>query len=109
MKLTSKEDSPRYNLFVVPHSPAESMGSVGDIAVQTLFPQVVIEIATKKNALIMPGDNHNAHTIYYKTIHANWRSIDEDCVDGERRCPRRHRPYTTHPTLNLYVLEEYVF
>ena len=109
MKLTpSKEDSPCYSLFVGTHSPAESMGSVGDIAVQTPFPQVVIEIATKKNAHIKPGDNHIAHTVYYKT-QENWRSIDDDRVGGERRCPRRHRPYTTHPTLRLYVLEDYVF
>ncbi|KAF8325598.1 hypothetical protein F5887DRAFT_1085355 [Amanita rubescens] len=109
MKFTYMERDTCYNLFVGPHAPAESIGSVGDIAVQTPFQEVVMEIAKTKYAHAVIRDNHDAHAIYYKTC-TEWRSIDEDCRDGKRRCPRRNKPYTIHPQLRaLFVLEEYVF
>ena len=109
LELNSKGESP-YTLFFGPNFPPESVGSVGDIAVQTLFEfqDVMIKTAVKKLPRIVPGKNHDAHTIYYKT-YSKWRSIDEDREDGSRRCPRINRPYTTHPNLrSAYVLEEYV-
>jgi hypothetical protein len=111
MNLTSKGEL-FYSLFVGPCAPPESIGSVGDIAVQTpsRFQDDVICTARKKNARVVRGKNHESHKIYYRTDSNLWRSIDEDRKDGERRCIRLNRPYTIHPTLkSTFVLEEYVF
>lgn len=109
MSFISNEHRICYNLFVGPHAPPESMGLVGDIAVETQFWEVVLETANKEYARTVKGDKHEAHVIYYKT-HSKWRSIDEDCLQGKRRSASRNKPYTIHPQLGAkFVLEEYTF
>jgi hypothetical protein len=110
MKFTFKKKKVFYNLFVGPRAPADSIGSVGDIAVQTPSQELVMAVAERDYARVTPGDKHEDHIIYYKTLESRWRSIDEDRENGRRRCPRLNRPYTTHPKLgSIFVLEEYTF
>ncbi|KAF8345707.1 hypothetical protein F5887DRAFT_1074130 [Amanita rubescens] len=85
MKFTFKKKKVFYSLFVGPHPPAESIGSVGDIAVQTPFQELVMALAERDNVRVIPGNKHDDHMIYYKTCESKWRSIDEDRKNG-RRC-----------------------
>ncbi|KAF8336799.1 hypothetical protein F5887DRAFT_1245073 [Amanita rubescens] len=97
-----KNESERieYKIFVGPHSPQADVGNIGDIGVESSDTQEVTDILNFQRTIERPK-NYEKHQVYYKT-EDGWRYADK----------RRHdngKPYTRHPEISLYFLDDFSF
>ena len=76
------------------------MGEIGDIGVKSSDTQEVIDTLNFGRSIERPK-NYEKHQVYYKT-EDGWRHADK----------RRHsnnKPYTRHPEISLYFLDDFSF
>lgn len=98
--ITKKTKLIEYNVFVGPHSPRANVGEIGDIGVESSHTQDVI-YALNFQHKIEPPKNYEKHQVYYKDKDG-WKHADK----------RRHdngKPYTKHPEISLYFLDDFSF
>jgi hypothetical protein len=98
---TKKSKLIEYDVFVGPHSPEADTGKIGDIGVESSHTQEVIDTLNSQKRRIEPTKNYEKHQVYYKTKDG-WRHADK----------RRHdngRPYTRHPEISVYFLDDCSF
>jgi hypothetical protein len=77
------------------------VGEIGDIGVEssdTLEVNDTLNLQRK----IEPPKNYEKHQVYYKT-EDGWRRADK------RRHDLNGRPYTRHPEISLYFLDDFSF